>query len=38
MLPMVVARSGFGEVTKSQVEWAILWVFPTDSALYGLYI
>jgi len=39
MLPMAVAQSFSGEVTKSQGEEAIiLWVFfPIDNVLYGPY-
>jgi len=34
MLPMAVAQSD--RVTESQGEGAILWVFPTDNALYSI--
>ena len=37
MLPMTVARSYSGKVTKSQGERAILWdFFPIDNALYSI--
>ena len=37
MLPMAVARSSFGGVTKSQGEGTILGVFfPTDNAVYRI--
>jgi len=39
MLPMVMARSSSGRVTKSQGEGAVLGVFfPTDNALCGIAI
>jgi len=36
MLPVTVAWSSSGRVTKSQEERAVLWVFPIDNALYSI--
>jgi len=37
MLPMALAKSSSGRVTKSQCEGAVLgFFFPTDSALYSI--